>query len=312
MDNILITAIGSMSAPVVLEILSKNGNWLIIGTDIYPFEWQVNKLFLSKFYQVPKADDKNYVNEMLNICTENDIRYIIPLTDPEVDVLSENRKVFENVNAKLCISNEQTIAICRNKNSIENIFKNNPFVNVINSLSEKEINEDSVYPIIAKPKKGRSSEGLYLLKKKEWLAVIENIDDYVFQSYLKGKIITVDVIRDKKGKNIFIARRELLRTSNGAGSVVEIIKTPLLEQTIAVIIDELNIIGCINIEFLQKDNIFYLMDINPRFSAGIGFSYAAGYDFVNNHLLCFQDKNIADLFTVKEGILTRQTKINYI
>jgi len=312
MNNILITAIGSISAPIVLELLSKYNNGLIIGTDIYPYEWQVNKSFLSNFYQVPKANEKNYINEILEICKENDINYIIPLTDPEVDIFSENRTVFENKKIILCISNEQTILKCRNKYIIENLFINNQFVNIIHSFSKIDIQEESIYPIIAKLKKGRSSEGLYVLKNKKWLELIENMDDYIFQPYFQGEIITVDVIRDKKGKSISVARRELIRTSNGAGLVVEIIKVPLLEQTIALIADELNIIGCINIEFIFKDNNYYLMDINPRFSAGIGFSCVAGYNFVINHLRCFQDENIADLLTIKEGILSRQSKIIYI
>lgn len=308
--NILVTAIGSMSAQTVLEQLSRIQDSFIIGTDIYPQSWQVNLDLVTKFYQLPKAVEESYINEILKICNTHGIKYLIPLTDPEVDVLSANRIKFENNNIVLCISGKETITKCRDKIIVEKDFKNISSVNVIPSYSKEEINDEAIYPIIAKPKNGRSSEGLYMLKNNKWLTIIENKDDYIFQPYIQGQVITVDVIREKNGKSVSIARKELTRTSNGAGLTVEVIKKDaMLEHSITTIIDELNIVGCVNLEFLQKDNTYYLMDINPRFSAGVGFSLFAGYDFVINHLRCFQDEPIADLLSTKEGILSKKSKI---
>lgn len=45
-------------------------------------------------------------------------------------------------------------------------------------------------------------------------------------------------------------------------------------------------------EFIVNNGEYYLIDINPRFSAGVGFSKLAGYDFVKNHLLCFMNEDI--------------------
>ena len=51
---------------------------------------------------------------------------------------------------------------------------------------------------------------------------------------------------------------------------------------------KLDINGSINIEFIKHNDKYYLMDINPRFSGGIDFSYkCSGYDFVLNHCRCF-------------------------
>jgi carbamoyl-phosphate synthase large subunit len=150
------------------------------------------------------------------------------------------------------------------------------------------------------------------LKNKKWLSIIENRNDYIFQPYLQGQIITVDVVLDKNENNVSVARRELLRTSNGAGLVVKIIKEPLLEQIVTLIVNKLNILGCINIEFLQVASDYYLMDINPRFSAGVGFSFVAGYDFVTNHLKCFKNETIMNLGAIKKGILSKKTQIVYI
>lgn len=47
-----------------------------------------------------------------------------------------------------------------------------------------------------------------------------------------------------------------------------------------------------NFEFIKAENGYFLMDINPRFSAGIAFTTKSGYNLVKSHLNCFINKDI--------------------
>jgi len=296
--KILVTAIGSMSAKTVCKKLQTMGCF-VVGTDIYPKEWQTNLQFVHKFEQVPKFNQNNFINELLSICKKYKIEYVFPLTDPELDILNENRKLFELNKITLCISCYDTISKVRDKSKI----KSN-----IPTFSIKELFNKSIYPIIAKPKKGRSSEGKFLIENERQLSVIQNKKEYIFQKFIDGKVITVDVVRDKSGNMVCVARKEHIRTSNGAGIVVEIFKDKELEKIVFEIAARFNILGCVNIEFLCNGDNYYLMDINPRFSAGIGFSCAVGYNFVKNHLMCFQGKHIMPLKKIKTGIQHRRSE----
>jgi carbamoyl-phosphate synthase large subunit len=296
--QILVTAIGSMSARTVCKKLQAL-DCFVIGTDIYPKEWQTNLKYVHKFKQVPKFNQNNFISELLNICKKNKVEYVFPLTDPEVDILSRNIELFELNKITLCISCQDTISKIRDKSKI----KSN-----IPDFSIEELSNKSVYPIIAKPKKGRSSEGKFFIEREEQLSVIQNKRDYIFQKFIDGKIIAVDVVRDKNGNTVCVARKEHTRTSNGAGIVVEIFKDIKLENIAYEIAAEFNVLGCVNIEFIYSDNKYYLMDINPRFSAGIGFSCAAGYNFVKNHLVCFQGKHIMPLKKINLGIQYRRSE----
>jgi len=298
--NILVTAIGSMSAPCVLEKLHNIENVKIIGTDIYPTEWQTNLEFLKKFYKVPKYNADNYINSILEICLSDNIKFIFPLTDAEIDVLNQNRSIFENEGIVICISSFETIMRCRDKSKIGSN---------IQLLSQNELQNLGNYPIIAKPKNGRSSEGKFMLENPLQLPIIKKMDDYIFQPYIAGQVITVDVIKDKYGNTEFMSRKELLRTSNGAGIVVEIFEDNCLKEIILQTADRLNILGCVNFEFLYCNEVYYLMDINPRFSAGIGFSCFAGYNFVMEHLSVFQNKEISKLQEINKGILAKKNSI---
>ena len=299
-NYILVTAIGSMSASCVLENLYNIDNAAIVGTDIYPAEWQTNLKMLEKFYRVPKYNAKNYVKSILEICIMNEVKFVFPLTDVEIDILNRNRYIFENNKIIICISDFDTILRCRDKTKIGS---NIPM------FSQSDLQNADIYPIVAKPKNGRSSEGKFVLEESSQLAIIKCLNNYIFQPYFDGQVITVDVIRDKSGNTVSVSRIELLRTSNGAGTVVEIFEDIDLNEIVLNIANELNILGCVNFEFLYYREVYYLMDVNPRFSAGVGFSCFAGYNFVKEHLNVFLDKKISELKKINMDILSKKTEI---
>ena len=81
MSNILVTAIGSFSADIVINNLMNEGH-KIIGCDIYDKEWVANSLFVDQFYQSPLASKQSdYIEFILNVCRIEHVEYIIPLTD---------------------------------------------------------------------------------------------------------------------------------------------------------------------------------------------------------------------------------------
>lgn len=303
-NSVLVTAIGSMSAQTVLESLRSYPELKIYGCDIHPKEYLVIANRFDGFNKAPKASDKNYITEIVNLCKSFNIDLIIPLTDPEVDVLSNNRNTFEKEGILLAIQNVDAVSICRNKKVFYDKLKHLNVLKLIPTFDTKEILSQKIeFPIIAKPAKGRSSEGLYKVNDNELLNYItNNLDNYVFQQYIPGEIFTVDVIRDISGNIYSLARKEVIRTSNGAGLSVEIKFNSELFTLVNYLCTHLNIVGCINLEFIFDGSDYYLMDINPRFSAGIGFSKIAGYDFVRACFDVFSGKEIETITEIKKGI----------
>lgn len=76
MNNVLVTAIGSFSADIVIKNLRESGN-KIIGCDIYPADWVANSLFVDRFYQSPYATDETaYIDYLSRLCMEENILII--------------------------------------------------------------------------------------------------------------------------------------------------------------------------------------------------------------------------------------------
>lgn len=305
--RILITAIGSMSAECAIKQLKKHGHF-IVGCDIYPKEWHYETKLCDIFYQAPFAtSESEYVNFLINVCKDNNVNYIIPLTDLEIDIINKYRKDFDNNGLVLCMQLDEVLKIVRDKYKLHKEFENDARVPSIRTCIATDIPSDFLFPCIAKPYNGRSSEGLLRNASKEQVAAIADKATYIVQEQISGDIFTVDYVRSSKNKmDASIPRQELLRTKNGAGLTIKIRNTQDLNNLVSYIGNKLDINGCVNMEFIYNNGKYYLIDINPRFSAGIAFSVISGYDMVINHLRCFIGEIIDSPIAPEENIIIKK------
>lgn len=277
-----------MAGTSVIESLRINSDWKIIGTDTNSAANLKQSKAVDTFYKVPQAIDDGYIDVISGITEREKIDYIIPLIDYEIDRFNEHRKTFAKLNAVVTISNTLAVNIIRDKLFLHNYFRPFSEINVIPTFIPDEL-KNTDFPLVAKIRKGRSSEGLRFIENNEQKGSISGPGRYVFQPKIEGSIHTVDVVRDTFGNVVSMARKEIVRSENGAGLQVEFTADKKLDFMVQFITSKLDITGCINIEFIYDGNTYHLMDINPRFSAGVSFSLRAGYDFIGNHLRCFMN-----------------------
>lgn len=312
MQKILVTSIGSFSADIVIKKLHENG-YFVVGTDIYPKEWVVDAQNVDEFYKIPPVREvENYIESLLKICKKNKIDYIFPLTDVEIDILNKYRSIFGEISVTICISAYEAICVCRNKRATEVTLTQANVGKIITSYSNQEIKDRRLsFPVVCKPIDGRSSQGLKIFEDEEmFFEFYDRIDadKYLIQPYIAGNIITVDIVRSEISNNcVAIARKELLRTLNGAGLCVQVFKDEELERLCMKLAEILDINGCVNFEFIESDDgKRYFLECNPRFSGGVEFSVMSGYDCIMNHLRCFEGKDIETKVNIKEYCISRK------
>ncbi len=299
--NVLITAIGSFSSDVAIKNCRKLGMH-VVGCDIYPMEWVVQSLDVDTFYQIAKAvDEDEYINQLLDIIKNEEIDLLLPSTDAEIDVLNTHREEIKQSGATLCISSPKTIEICRDKMKFaEKMGK----YAIKSKLIADEPDPD--FPVVVKPVKGRSSQGMQRIYDKIHYNLIPK--DYMVQPLIEGDIITVDVVRHPKSKYVeVVARQEVLRTLSGAGTSVKILNDWELEAMCKDIAEELRIIGCVCFEFIKDENgAYHMLECNPRLSGGVAFSCLAGYDFIKAHFDCFLNDDIEVKGDIPEMYIARK------
>ena len=319
--TVLVTAVGSFSAAAVIETCKAEG-YRVIGCDIYPPEWIAASLETDRFFQAPYATDgAHYLEFLEKICAENQIDFLLPLTDVEIDVIDRWRSRARALGVTLCMSGEAAIGLCRDKQKLAQYLKPLRICPVIPGrslsqvLSEAEAGgfEPLAYPLVLKPFRGRSSQGLRIIENvRQMQRAGEDLRGeaahYLVQPKIPGPVVTVDVVRDAEhGRTVCLPRRELLRTFNGAGTSVYVFRDPLLEKQCAALAEALDIRGCVNFEFIEKtETERYLLECNPRFSGGAAFSRMAGYDMVKNHLRCFAGGEIEPAGEIKNQYLVKR------
>jgi len=294
--TVFVTAIGSFSAEAVIGGCRRAG-FRVVGCDIYSAEWVVNSREVDGFYQAPYATDRDAYRTFLSeVCKKEQVDFLLPLTDVEVDVLHGWEGVGEALGAVICMSGPEAIALCRDKERMERFLARRGICRTIPGRRLSEVQEAELhFPLVIKPRDGRSSQGLRVIGDREEFDFVAGrlrgeADRYLVQEKIPGRVVTVDVVRDaESGRCVSLPRRELLRTLNGAGTSVQVFRHEALEQQCRDLAEAIGIRGCVNFEFIQQEGTgeFYFLECNPRFSGGVAFSCMAGYDMVGNHLRCF-------------------------
>lgn len=308
--RILVTAIGSMSAPYVIKSLRSYGHF-VLGTDIYPGKWHFETRLCDAFRQAPLATQQDeYIKFLTQCCYDYNLDTILPLTDLEIDIINTHREAFKN-NILLAMPDANILNIARDKYKLYEQFKNDDSVSSIKTIRLIDFLNDSTlftnFPCVAKTYNGRSSEGLIKNAFLKDIKAVENPNSYIIQEQIEGSIVTVDYVRSSKYNiDVSIAREELLRTKNGAGMTVRVFKDDKLVQLSSHIGNVLNINSAINMEFISASNgNYYLIDVNPRFSAGIAYSKIAGYDMVRNHFNALSGQIIEPQIHINELYITK-------
>ena len=126
--------------------------------------------FADKFYLIPRISEPEYIDSIIDVCVKENISLIIPTIDTELLKLSENRKLIEaETNAKVLLSDDKVIKICRNKNNTQRFFEESGF-GVPKLLTNEDIEKGNFsFPLFIKPSNGSSSINTFKITNKKEL-----------------------------------------------------------------------------------------------------------------------------------------------
>ncbi len=236
--------------------------------------------FADKYYLIPRIDSNEYINSVIDICKKENIKLIIPTIDTELLKLSQNRNLIETAtNAKVLLSSDEVIRICRNKNNTQRFFEEHLF-GVPKQLSDEEIKTSCYeFPLFIKPEDGSSSVNTFKINNKEELDFfLRYIKNPIVQEYIEGTEYSVDVFCDFDSKPITIVPRIRIATRSGEISKGMIDKDAEVINDIKRLIEVLKPIGHITVQCMKTKKGIEYIEINPRFGGGAPMSIDAGAD----------------------------------
>ena len=257
----------------------------IVATDISPY---APALYAAdQRYIVPRIDDENYIDTLIEICKKEKIDAVFTLIDPEIAVLSQNRHLFESLGIKVMVPYYDSAVLCFDKLKMYKFLKKNsiPTITTFETIDEFVValqNERVKFPVFVKPRTGSGSVGACKVDDFESLqSIVKNDPSLIIQEYIEGVDIDADVYIDSvSGKVVSVFTKEKISTTLGGANKTVSFKDEKLFAFIRKIVSTLDLYGPNDMDFFYKDGEYYLSEINPRFGGAYLHAYAAGVDFI--------------------------------
>lgn len=296
--NMLITSVGRRTR--LLEYFKNElkdiGN--LIATDCSRLAPAI--YIADKHYIVPRIDDPNYINVIIDICKEEKVNAVLSLIDPELSLIARKADLFREVGVIPICSSYEVCELCLDKYGMytfcnENNYKCAKTYRTIEDFESALYRKEIEYPVFVKPRFGSASIGISKIYSIEELRIINSrYDDLLIQEFLSGQEYGVDVYTDLiswEVTSIFIKEKIAMRA--GETDKALSIKSSKLFELIEDFVKRLGIIGPIDIDVFEKNGDYYISEVNPRFGGGYPLAYECGVNspsYIINNLLGNENK----------------------
>ncbi|MCU4384204.1 ATP-grasp domain-containing protein [Acinetobacter radioresistens] len=280
--NILITSAGqrvSLVRSFQTELKKYFENGQVFTTDLNPILAPACHVSDQSF-TVPRVTSPEYIDQLLQLCLNNQIKLVVPTIDTELLVLSENIEYFKQQGIHLLVSEPGLVRECRDKRLINQFFENHGIC-----IPQQYDLDNLRFPVFVKPYDGSLSKGIFTAYCAEDIKIEHYADPkLMFMEYIAPEDydeFTVDCYYDKASelkcvvprKRIFVRAGEVNKGVTKKNVIVTEFNQKLKHISGAR--------GCLTIQvFLHKTEDKILgIEINPRFGGGYPLSYLAGANY---------------------------------
>ncbi|WP_045519170.1 ATP-grasp domain-containing protein [Neobacillus niacini] len=271
--TILVSAIGGDVGHSVLKCLLQEKDKLI-GCDLYQFPVGLN--VVDGFFTSLPALHSNYISHLLEHCKKYQVTHFIPISEPEIEVVSDNLEVFQKEKIKVLINQKEIIQYCLDKNLSAKKLKSIG-LDVPDSWLADDFEPDGKKYIV-KFIKSWGSKLLRVIATKEELEQIKKsfTQPLLIQEYIDepDNEYTVGVFSDGEDIRVISFKRKL---QGGYTKFVELINDETIKRDAMIAAKEFGLKGSFNIQLRKSNGRNYIFEINPRLSGSVHFRHLLGF-----------------------------------
>ena len=330
--NVLIAGIGGASLGIeILKCLVLAKRYNIFGCDISEFAYGH---YQNEFKKTFLVDREKYIDNILGLCLEYNISYIIPGGEEPMVLLGKKIEVFKAKGIEIVGNSQKIINNFSNKEKTFKILSSNGFqVPLTIAPSNHEELNKMKFPCVIKPSTGSGGSVFVFLAKnlkeaKLYLDYLTKLGKSVIaQEYIshnEGEF-TVGVLSSKKQEIIgSIVLKRLFHTKLSVllKSEIGLLSTgysqglidrfPLVQETCEEIAKSIGSEGPLNIQGRIKDNKFIPFEINPRFSASTYLRALANFNEIDIYLNYLITNIFSEKINIKPGYYLRSFSEKFI
>ncbi len=320
MHNILLLGVGGdVSKGIGKAIRLANLHCQIIGACI---SVESEGLYLcDKSYICPYADTPEFIPWLIDMCSREHIDIVFTGVEENVWAISkEIVRLQEATNAVFRVSNTSQLEIGGDKlKTCQWLEKHHfPYPQYATSEDQSAIERllsEAGFPLIAKPRQGKGSNGVFLIKNEQMLQDALHLSNYVIEECIGSseEEYTVGCYYGLNGElpEPIIMRRKL---KHGASWMVEVVHSKPISQLAKQICMEFRPNGPLNIQLrLNEKGEPVPFELNVRFSGTTPMR--AHFGFCDVQAMLYESllhRDISDCFSIRPGIAYRYTEELYL
>lgn len=313
--RVLITGAGSVYGQGIIRSLNESSLPIeTIAIDSNPYS--LGLFTAHKSFIAPRVtDEHSYYMFIKQLCINHQIKAIFIGSTAELPFYSRNRETLESsTGAKVFVNSPKVLELCTDKwltmchlsrsgFQIPATIRYPEDADMLSSFIKS-----TGFPLIVKPRFGRGSVGVALVKdKQELLKNIKDKKSLIIQEYIEdeNQEFTVGVCINKNGKVISkIALRRYLLEGVSIAAVSDDYNH--IADYCAMVASTLDAYGAINIQLRLKDSKPVIFEINPRFSSSTGMRLLFGINepesLIRSDVLCQEVMPVS----AASGVVLRQ------
>lgn len=327
--NILITGSGAPGIKGTIYSLHNNYDNRKIctyGTDIQ--DNVVGKYLCDHYFKIsPAHDERSYLEQLTNICKNNNIDIILPQNTCELPLLSMNKKIFQEIGTSIIISNHDAIVTANDKYSLlklaDSVGIPVPKYYLVSSRSDLiKYSERLGWPnkkIVVKPPCSNGSRGFRIINeqvdekklllyekpnnvniKMDYLLRIlgDKFPPLLIMEYLSHDEYSIDVLKTDE-YTIIPRKRDMIRSGITFQGTVE--KNVELIEHVYKLSEVLGLTYVFGFQFIMdKDYCPKLIESNPRIQGTMIMSTLAGANIIYTAIKYALDEEVLP-FNIKWG-----------
>jgi carbamoyl-phosphate synthase large subunit len=258
---------------------------------------------------LPEVSNPDYCDKLLTLCKENHIDIIIPLIDPELDVLARRRDDFVRSDIMVTVSPLATIEMTFDKYrtwqwaSQNGIAMPQTVLTIEEALGHIKAGKMR-WPLVVKPRKGSASFDIsYCNDEIQLRGSFDGCPEPLIQQFVEGTEYGYDLFSDEQFRPISVYCKKKLAMRAGETDKAISTNNPALIEFGKKILQAMQLFGPADVDVILSPDGPRLLEINPRFGGGYPCAHLAGANFCKKLLDMRAGKSItADIGACPEGV----------
>ena len=267
------TGCGAPGAPGIIRCLRKNGERDIRIVAVDRNENAGARDLVDAFYTVPSAEKEDFLPAVLDICRRESVQVVIPIVTRELMKFARARAEFEALGAKVSVMEPDKLEIVNNKAHLLDAMR----AHGLRTPEYRRVLNANISRFDLFFEQKPNSMFISYEELIRTLSERETMPEMLVMEYLPGTEYSVDFLADHGEPIYTVSRRGLsVVTSNMMSLVVD--DNPAVKEICTQVVRSLELDGNFGFDLLYNanDETPYVIEINPRLTAGVVSCAAAG------------------------------------